>query len=134
MPESNPQFVPESPARRHAAWLVVPIVLALTGIAAWLLAACAHAPILATWLVIATIGWLLFRYGRANALAITVLVVAVAMLSVQSFAPISANASWASIVRFLGTAGAFLLLLAGTFFFVASIGNRSQCAATAQVA
>lgn len=110
-------------------WLGVPLGLAVVGVAIWLLVAYGHSPILAAWVVIAGVGWILCQYGKASVFAVILLwITAATMLALGLCRPISLGQPWLGIGQFLGTAGFLLFLAAGLLFLIASLKDRKRCA------
>ena len=85
MPEQDIRSASDQSAAKN--WLVAIALLLIVAVAAWLLTAYTNVPFLAAWLVIAVIGWILYRIGHAHILGIILWVVAATLLSAWFWIP-----------------------------------------------
>jgi hypothetical protein len=119
---------PKPSSRHWMTYLGLLLALTLVGVVTWLLAAYSHSPLSAVWVVIAGLGWLLYRFGKASIFAVALLwVTAATMLALGLCQPILLGQPWLRIGQFLGTAAFLVFLAAGLSFLIASLKDRAQC-------
>ncbi len=117
--------------RNQEHWFRSPWVwLGAMGVVAVAAAPVLHAPVLvlASWLVIGTVGWILHRFGRATVIGIVLWAAAGVLMSASLWASPSLGDPWVRILHFLPAAGLALTLPAGLVFLVASVRDRKRCA------